>query len=426
MKTKNILLISFLVLLLGNSMIAKNISTRINFTTADSVNLLAEFSLFYEYYKNKDFKSAAEHGWKVINTNPKNFLQYKPFKKMEDILWFFHDSLAKSDEEKMKIADTTLYLYDKAVFYGEKEESYFLGRKAYVMEMWKNLPAADVIAAYENAIAKDPKIDSFYKDRLGLLYAKNDDETNGYKLKALDLYSKLSEEDPNNEIWLQRIDGLASNPDELIDVRRKAWELDKENLSKAYSYAETCYKFQNYDKAIVPYEFLVSKAPDVANYWRKLASVYNKLDKTNDAIRAYKKLIEIEPTNRDNYLNLGQSYFKLGQLSMARTYYQKSSQVSSEPWDLPVYYEAQLYETAARNCGFDFMDKVVYQLAVDTYRKAVNIGGSASANARERIQALANSVPQKEDYFFRKIKSGSEIKIEGGCYGWIGKSIIVP
>lgn len=412
--------------MLSNSVFAKNHSAIVNITTADSVNLLAEFSLFYEYYKNKDFKSAVEHGWKVINSNPKNFLQYKPFKKMEDILWFFHDSLAQNDEEKMKIADTVLYLYDKAIFYGEKDESYFLGRKAYVMEMWKNFAVEDVIAAYETAIAKDPKIDSFYKDRLGLLYSKNDNEENGYKLKALDLYSKLSEEDPNNETWLQRIDGLASNPDELIEVRRKAWELDKENLSKAYSYAETCFKFQNYEKAVVPFEFLVSKSADVANYWRKLASVYNKLDRTNDAIKAYKKLIEIEPENRDNYLNLGQSYYKLGQLSTARTYYQKASQVSHEPWDLPLYYEAQLYETAARNCGFDFMDKVVYQLAVDVYRKAINIGGPSAANARERIQALANSVPQKEDYFFRKIKSGSEIKIEGGCYSWIGKSVIVP
>jgi len=72
------------------------------------------------------------------------------------------------------------------------------------------------------------------------------------------------------------------------------------------------------------------------------------------------------------------------------------------------------------------MDKCVYQLAVDTYRKAVNIGGSSAANARERIQALANSVPQKEDYFFRKLRSGSEVKIEGACYNWIGKSIIIP
>lgn len=423
MKTKIFVTLFFLAFSL-NSVFAGNM--KVNFTKADSVNLLAEFSLFYEYYKNKDYQSAIDHGWKVINTNPKNFLQYKPFKKMEEILWFFHDSLAKTDAEKEKIADTTLYLYEKAIFYGEKEVGYFLGKKAYVMESWKSFPPEEVIAAYEYAISKDPKINNFYKDRLGLLYAKYDNETNGYKLKALDLYSKLTEEEPNNEVWLQRIDALASNPDELIDVRRKAWELDKENLSKAYSYAETCYKFQNYEKAIIPYEFLTQKAPDVSNYWRKLASVYNKLDKFSNAIAAYKKLIELEPENRDNYLNLGQIYYKMGQLSTARTYYIKAAQVSPEPWDLPYYYEAQLYEQAARNCGFEFMDKCVYQLAVDTYRKALSIGGSASANARERIQALANSVPQKEDYFFRKLKSGMQIKIEGSCYGWIGKSIIIP
>jgi hypothetical protein len=39
------------------------------------------------------------------------------------------------------------------------------------------------------------------------------------------------------------------------------------------------------------------------------------------------------------------------------------------------------------------------------------------------VQALQNSVPQKEDYFFKKIKPGTSIRIEGGSYGWIGRSI---
>lgn len=44
--------------------------------------------------------------------------------------------------------------------------------------------------------------------------------------------------------------------------------------------------------------------------------------------------------------------------------------------------------------------------------------------ARERINALAGAVPTKEDYFFRKLKSGDTIPIT--CVGWIGKSVTVP
>ena len=52
---------------------------------AQEHNLIAEFSLFYESYKNNDYKSAEPHGWIVIDTDPSQFLKYRPFKKMEDI-----------------------------------------------------------------------------------------------------------------------------------------------------------------------------------------------------------------------------------------------------------------------------------------------------------------------------------------------------
>ena len=53
------------------------------------------------------------------------------------------------------------------------------------------------------------------------------------------------------------------------------------------------------------------------------------------------------------------------------------------------------------------------------------MGGEHSSQAADRVNALANSVPTKEDYFFRKLKNGDVIKIEGRCYDWIGKSITV-
>lgn len=136
--------------------------------------------------------------------------------------------------------------------------------------------------------------------------------------------------------------------------------------------------------------------------------------------------MNLNQNNRENYYNIAIIYQQLGQLSVARSYLQKAYKASEEPWDAPIVIEAQLYEQAARECGFEFMDKCVYQLAVNTYRKAAAINGPQSTAARQRVQDLANSVPQQEDYFFRKLKSGAEIKIEGKCYGWINRSIIVP
>ncbi len=389
-------------------------------------NLLAEFSMFYESYKNKDFESAEPHGWIVIDTDPSKFLQYRPFKKMEEVLKWDYDSLATTDAERDSVTKKAIKLYDRAIEVGAKNPDYFIMRKAYVIEQWSNVTPEEKIAAYLTALEKVPNADPYYKDRLGLLYAKNATEENGYKLKALQIYMKLAEEDPENETWNNRIQGLADDMDQLLEFMKKSWDMDRDNSEKAWKYAEMCIKADEYEKAIEPLELLVKKSPDVVTYWKKLTIVYKNTDRPDDAIKAYKTLIDLDPKNRENYYNLAIIYNNLNQLSVARSYLQKASKTSDEPWDMPVYVEAQLYEKAASQSGtFKFMDKCVYQLASDTYARAARIGGPISSSASERVRALKDTVPQKEDYFFRGYKVGDKIKIEGPTYGWIKRSITV-
>lgn len=429
MKPKKFVIVFLLLLAFVASLSAASANVAgNNLAEADSLNLMVEFSLFYEYHKNKDYLSAEPHGWNIVKTKPENFLQYKPFMKMEDILWYMHDSTDATEEQKSAIADTAIYLYNRAIEVNKDKASYFQLKKAFVMEIWKDLPAEEVIAEYVKAFEMDPNALTFYKDRLGRLYKDNATEENDYKLQALDLYSKLSEAEPDNGIWIQMIESLAENPEELMDITKKAWELDKENLEKAWKYASLCLRNKEYRRAIEALEFLTQKSPDVINYWLQLSSAYDKTDQTDKAISAYKKLIDLQPENKDNYANLALIYKKMDQLSVARSYLQKASNIDPD-WDFPYFVEAQLYEQAARNCigsKFEFIDKAVYQLALDTYRTARTKGGQNAGAAGERMNALKESVPQQEDYFFRKIKSGDKIKIEGKCYDWIGRTIIVP
>jgi hypothetical protein len=383
------------------------------------------FSLFYEYHKNKDFVSAIDYGWQVVNGDPTPWLRYKIFPKMEEILWYLHDSSKVSDQTKIAIKDTMMYFYDRAIKYEPNLEGYYSARKAYVKEVWIKANPSEIIPLYEHAISKDHNLDNFYKDRLGVLYVANASDENDFKLKALDLYSKLAEAEPDNPLWNQKLETIAENIEELVTITKKSWEFDKENLEKAWKYASTCMRAQDYEQARVPLEFLTLKAPEVINYWKQLASVYEKLDLNDKAISAYKKLIDLQPDNRDNYLNLALVYKRIEQLSVSRTYLQKAMKADPN-WDYPVFIEAQLYEQGARACEFDFTAKCVYLLAVNTYRKTASMGGQFSSTAAERVKALQNSVPTKEDYFFRKLKSGDVIKIEGPCYSWIDRSVSVP
>ncbi len=393
---------------------------------ADSVtiNLQATISLWYEDYKNKDYKSSLNHAWKILEADP-SFTKYKFYKKFEDMYWSLFEDEKTTPEEKEAIKDTMIVLYDTFIERLEdvKDKAYYTVRKAFVLETWHEADPAEVIATYKKAFEMDKDLDDYYYDRLGKFYIAQDN-----KLDALEIYSFLADRDPDNPLWPQNLTTLADNPEELLDIRKTVWSQDRDNDAKAWAYANQAIRLQKYDVALEPLEHLTTKSADVINYWKELSRAYDKLEMTDKAIDAYKTLIKLQPDGRENYVNLALIYKKKNQLSVSRSFLQKASKVDPQ-WDYPHYIEAQLYEQAARECmgdKFEFMDKCVYQLAVDTYKKAAALGGSFAGPCKERVVSLKNSVPQKEDYFFRKINSGAVIKVEGKCYGWIGRSITAP
>ncbi|MCP5063812.1 MAG: hypothetical protein GY936_15295 [Ignavibacteriae bacterium] len=393
----------------------------------DSVNVMVEASLFFEAYKNKQYeKWTIDKGFNVINTKPDFMPKYTIYKKIDKVIWAVYNDSSSTEELKTELADTVLFLYDKAVEYDSANKGTYLVRRGFILEKWRNEEFPVIIETYENAFATGQKITSeiFYMDQLGSLYRNNMSEENDYQMKALDLYLKLADMEPENGRWMQIVSSLAEDDEELQGFMQKAWYLDKENGEKAWSYAKICKRNEDFAAAIEPLSFLTNKSPEVTNYWKQLASTYQKNDQTDMAVSSYKKLINLQPDNRESYFNLALLYKDMDQFSVARNYLRKAAKVSPG-WDYPLYIEANLYESAARSCGFEFEDKCAYKLAQDTYRKVANMGGENASAAKERVGALVNSVPTKEDYFFRKKKNGDVIKIEGKCYGWIGKSITV-
>ena len=393
-------------------------------TQPDTLKIYRKWSLFSEYHKNGDYETALPYGFEILEINPAKFKTI--FLKLEDCLIFLHDSTSTNDEMKKMYADTLMYVYKLAIKTQPENAAYYYRKMGYYLETWYSGRELDAIKAYERAYEIDKELDFYYVDRLGLLYIKLATDENDYRLKAFELYQTASTKDPNNPIPLERMKSLAENIEQLIEITYNAWKLDKDNLQKAWQYASITYQTGEYEKAIEPLEFLVKKVNDSETYWSRLATCYQKTEKYQKAIEAYKKAFELNPKVREYPLNIGICYKELGQLPTARTFFYRASEVDKN-WGLPYIYEATLYQSAVQRCGtFDFMDKVVLQLAMDTYKKAKSIDPSVASIADEAIKSLSSSVPTKEDYFFRKLKSGTVIKIEGPCYNWIGKSIVVP
>lgn len=389
----------------------------------DSLETLKLYSLFSEYHKNKDFTSALPYGWQVLECDKSKFAKWIYY-KMEDCLWYLHDSSDVAPEEIQAIEDSILNFYNMAIQYYPDAMPYFQVRKAFVAETWLELDVETCIAEYQKAADYNPEMDSYYYSRFGQIFIANMSDENDYKLKAIDIYTRLAVREPDNPEWPRILSTLVDDVGQLLDIRKKNWELDKDNLEKAWTYASECIRAQDYERAIEPLEFLTQKSPETLNYWNQLATAYNKVGRLNDAESAYQKLLELEPSNKDFYFNLGLIYKEQGKLSKARQYFETAS-AKAGGWGMAIFSVGLLYEQAARDCIFDFKTKLVYLLAQETYRRAVSIDQSL-AQARDRIGALSSSIPTQEDWFFNKYKSGDVIPITGDCFSWIGKSVTVP
>ena len=416
-------IIFLLIIVISSNVFAINKS--INTENSDSLKLLETYSLFSEYHKNKDYVSALPYGWEVLKINPEKFRKWI-FYKMEDALWFVHDSTDVIPELQQSIQDTMLFLYDLAVKYYPEDKAYFESHRAFILEGWIHAPAEQIIAEYEKAIKHDKDLSSYYYNRLGQLYIKNQSDDNDYKTKALDLYTYLSEREPDTQQWSTELEGLVENIEQLVELKKKNWLNNKDDLSKAWKFSSMAMKAEDYEQAIEGLEFLVSKAPETINYWNQLQTAYQKTDQLNEAENALLKLIELDPDSKEHYFNLGIVYSDKGKYSLSRRNYLKASEVGGD-WALPIFYEGYLYEKAAAQCkdGLDFEKKIIYKIALDTYKKARRMDPTLQ-QAQGRLNALSSSVPTQEDYFFRGYKTGDVIPVPDGCPGWIGKSITVP
>ncbi|CUU06433.1 Tetratricopeptide repeat-containing protein [Candidatus Kryptobacter tengchongensis] len=402
-------------------------------TQQDSIEVLKNWSLFYEYFKTGDYVSAFPYGWKVMEMQPTRFKTL--YKAMEKIYLKFYEEAPP--EKKTQYADTLLIIYDNAIKYHPENASEYYLRKGYVLENYYTNREIEAIQAYEKGIELDfEHIEFYYIDRLGVLYIKHMEENPEYREKAIELYRKVLDKDPQNVTANDRLRALVKDISELIELNKKRLEVDPENTELIWTIANLYIRAEDYRNAIPYLEKLTKKFPDNETYWNRLGYCYQRVGEYKKAIDVYNRSLKINPDAKEIILNIAVCYRELDNFEQARIWARRAM-AKDKNWGRPYLEIAQIYEAAVAKCvkttkggdwtKIDFVDKLVYQLAVEYYELAKKIDPSVANEANQRIKNLETLVPTQEDYFFnkRKIKEG-KIAITGGCYDWIGESITVP
>jgi tetratricopeptide (TPR) repeat protein len=402
-------------------------------TQQDSIEVLKNWSLFFEYFKTGDYVSAVPYGWKVMEMQPTRFKTL--YKAMEKIYLKFYEEAP--EEKRRGYADTLLIIYDNAIKYHPENASEYYLRKAYVLENYYTGRDSEAIVAYEKGIELDFEHTEFYYiDRLGVLYIKHMEENPDFREKAIDLYRKVLDKDPQNVTANDRLRMLVKDITELIELNKKRLETDPENTELIWTIANLYIRAEDFKNSIPYLEKLTKKFPDNEIYWNRLGYSYQRIGEYRKAIDAYNRSLKINPDAKEIILNIAVCYRELENFEQARVWARRAM-AKDKNWGRPYIEIAQIYEATVAKCvkttkggdwtKIEFVDKLVYQLAVEYYELAKRIDPSVANEANQRIKNLETLVPTQEDYFFnkRKIKDG-KIPITGGCYDWIGESITVP
>ncbi|MCI0708265.1 MAG: tetratricopeptide repeat protein [Ignavibacteriae bacterium] len=406
------------------------------FTAAQIPQELAKnWSLFSEYQRNGDHKSAVPYGWEVYKLDPKRFKTL--YQKLAECYFSFYEK-AETPEAKKAFADTIVIINDLGIEHAPDRASSHWLQKAYALENYfEGKRDKDAIAAYEKTLELDFKgIDFAYGDRLGQLYKNHANEDPSMKEKAIKLYQRYIDADPSNQIAVERMRTLASDPMELVAIYEKLLKSDPENIEYIWGAAQANMRAEQFAAAEKHLRKLTQKAATNATYWNELGKAQQHQRKFREAIDSYERALKLNAALKENFLNISVCWREMKNYDQARVFARRAAS-SDKGWGRPYIMIGEIYKAAVENCivgskngdwtKLDFDDKLVYKLAQDEFAKAKATEPGLSNEVNQLTNALSTLVPTKEDYFFNKDRIvNGKIPIEGACYSWIKESVTVP
>ncbi len=407
-----------------------------------------ELSLYTEFFKQKDIKSAYPHWKKIYKKYPKSTLNvYIHGAGIYDYLI----KNAKTEEEKDKLFSEYMKLFDQRIkYYGN--EGFVLGRKGTVWLKYKleekNLEGANQIDALERGYGMvNASVDlQGEKTELAVLVLLMQTSKSLFKLGSLPKESMVAnyekcndivktiiekDKDPKRveaakkvQVYIEDIFGKsgAADCDALVTIFTPQFKQNKHDAETIKTILRRlrkagCDDSDLYNEATETLYTLEPSAEAAFN----MAHRYLKLDDTEKAKMYYKQAMDQETDQEllaNYYYEYGLFvYAKENALQEARSYARKALKIK------PDYCEANMligdiYVAATRSFkGTNLEKSAVFWVAVDYFTKARR-GEDCAVDAAKKISTYKKYFPNKEEAFMEGLKAGNTYKVEG----WINET----
>jgi tetratricopeptide (TPR) repeat protein len=410
------------------------------------MEFLNNYSLYREFYKQNDFKSAFPHWKTVYHVYPKSTAQI-----YIDGLKMYESMMDKALDSKTKYAylDTIMMIYDKRIKYMDNvgelmgwKAAKYLG-SVLTLDLSDEELKKDIKTGYgfaeksinKSGVNSEAAVMVLFMQSTKRLFAYNEFP----KAKVIENYEMLSaiiDEQLKSETLKEKAAQAAPIIDQIvessgamdcatmIDLYTAKFNQNPNDTTQIKKMVKMLRKEKCTDSEI--YEKAAEKAYELepsAEAAFNMANMFVKKENPEKAAAYYEKAYtkESDPATKATYYYYAGMYsLQNGKLQQARTMATEAIKLKSD------YCEAYMllgetYAQASKSFSSDEFEKVtVFWLAVDNYEKASRYSNCKS-DGESKASFYRNYFPNKEDVFFRSLSEGSKYTVAG----WINETTTV-
>jgi tetratricopeptide (TPR) repeat protein len=398
------------------------------------------YSLYYENYKNDDFKSArSDLLWILENAPGTPDGDDDNYRRAINLYVGLADQATEAPAKTAYLDTAATYLAaapDTLDQLGLEYEPYkWQRRKGRFLEQYHDaLSTSDLegLAApethYEDAFELAPsELDPYYIQQVLTAYL----DENAIQ-DALSFANAVEEERTDPEvadmIGSVREQVFQKNPQAQVRYLEAQVEQYPDSTKLLTTLFDAYNDQGNVDKAAALGKRLMGMEPN-AETILEVGTMRLENGRPKAALTAYQRAADQGATLQpEDHFNRGTALQKAGKLSEARAAFRTAIDMQS---DFGRAYIAigDLYARAVNACSGGEMrrkDKAVYWAAVDKYREARDVAPALSSVADSKINTYRKVFPTKEDIFYREDwERGGSFTINYGCYSWIGETTSV-
>ena len=185
----------------------------------------------------------------------------------------------------------------------------------------------------------------------------------------------------------------------------------------------------DYIRAYRELEGVIQRSPMTRSAYQLLAEAALDNADIDRAISAFERLFQLDRTNGAPALELTRAYLRKGEFEQALEWAETALRVATNDGEA-LYVRAEVYFDQAEECVSNresgvatFNDKLVYQMAYEDYKAAVDKGYRRAMTRADFLEK--NLIPTKGDWFLQD-PNKQIFKPEGACFTWIERTVRKP